>query len=76
MNKPKYQISDHIPNSEFVVRGIAPQKNGDYLYWIQIIGSDNTFVTTYDGIVRVLNDIAKNLKELQNIILRSSDIDY
>jgi hypothetical protein len=44
MNKPKYQIGDRIPESEFVVRGIAPQKNGEYLYFVQILGSDNTFV--------------------------------
>jgi hypothetical protein len=67
MNEPKYQIGDRIPNSELVVRGIAPQKDGNYVYFVQIVESDNTFVGTEKDIVDVLNSFRKSLNRLKSI---------
>jgi hypothetical protein len=67
MNKPKYEIGDRIPDSELVVRGIAPQKNGNYLYWIQIIESDNTFVGTEDDIEQTIEIVNNEANRLMSI---------
>lgn len=50
MNKPKYQIGDRIPQSPFTVRGIALQNLGEYLYFVQVDGSNNCFVATLDDL--------------------------
>jgi hypothetical protein len=50
MSVPKYQIGDRIPETELVVRGIAPQKSGEYLYFVQVLESDNTFLATQEDI--------------------------
>lgn len=61
MSKPKYQIGDRIPESELVVRGIAPQKCGEYIYFVQIISSDNLFVGTENDLDDVLAAAANAL---------------
>jgi hypothetical protein len=50
MEKTKYQIGDHVPLSPFVIRGIAPRNDQTYLYFVQVLGSDNCFVATLDDL--------------------------
>jgi hypothetical protein len=50
MEKPKYQIGDRIPETDFIVRGIAPLRNGDYRYFLQIRKSDNTMVAVTEDL--------------------------
>jgi hypothetical protein len=64
MEKPKYQIGDRIPLSQLVVRGIAPQKSGNYLYFVQIVESDNCFVGSEDELEETLSAIDNNSREL------------
>ena len=59
MNKPKYKHSDRVPQSPFVIRGIAPRTSGEYLYFVQVDGSDNCFVATQDDLenaIAIVND--------------------
>jgi hypothetical protein len=64
MNQPKYQIGDRIPLSPFVVRGIAPQSNGDHTYFLQILGSDNTFVAKLDQIDNAISHVETRLMSI------------
>jgi hypothetical protein len=50
MNRPKYDIGDHIPQTDFIVRGIAPLSNGDYRYFIQVAQTDNTLVAVTEDL--------------------------
>lgn len=54
MTKPKYQIGDRIPRSPFIVRGFANRSTGEDLYFLQVTGSDNTFVATEEEIDRAI----------------------
>jgi hypothetical protein len=50
MNPPKYQIGDRIRDTDFIVRGIAPLTCGDYRYFIQVAGSNNTLVAVLEDL--------------------------
>jgi hypothetical protein len=64
LNQPKYQIGDRIPDSELIVRGIAPQTNGDYLYFVQVLGSDNHFVGNHQDIIDCVTIINQKVEQL------------
>lgn len=62
-NKPKYRIGHRIPKTEFVVRGIAPQESGDYLYFVQVVGSDNCIVANLSNIEKAIFIVSRAFKE-------------
>ncbi|MFM2310824.1 MAG: hypothetical protein RLZZ04_100 [Cyanobacteriota bacterium] len=63
---PKYQIGNRIPSSPFIVRGIAPQKSGEYLYFLQMQKSDNTMIATevdiQDAIDKAYNRVSRLMR--------------
>jgi IS1 family transposase len=72
-NKPKYQIGDRIPQTKLVVRGIAPQKDGNYLYFVQIIESDNTFVGTQNDLTETIEIVNDKIRQKINRLMRSRE---
>lgn len=72
-NKPKYQIGDIIPQTQLVVRGIAPQKDGNYLYFVQIIESDNTFVGTQNDLTETIEIVNDKIRQKINRLMRSRE---
>jgi hypothetical protein len=48
MNEPKYQISDRIPNSNLIVRGVMTTSKGQHRYFLQIF--DNSLVINEDDL--------------------------
>lgn len=67
MNEPKYQIGDRISETRLLVRGIAPQSSGEYIYFVQIIESNNCLVITQSDIDVALAIFYKSVdKQYQN----------
>jgi hypothetical protein len=61
MSELKYQIGDVLPNSSIVIRGIAPLTTGDYLYFLQVLDSNNCFVSDENELehaIEIINDTA------------------
>lgn len=56
MNKPKYEVGDCIPNSNFYIRGRA-KVNNTYRYFVQIGTSDNTIVANQEDLHETIRKI-------------------
>jgi hypothetical protein len=68
MEQPKYQIGDRLSEGCLVIRGIAPLSNGEYLYFLQIIGSDNTFIGTESDIADVIAMVKNHVLSLNHLM--------
>lgn len=68
MNKPKYEIGDRVSDKCLVIRGIAPQSNGQYLYFLQIAGSDNCFVGLEQDLEDVISIVENHALSLNHLM--------
>ena len=68
MTKPKYQIGDRLSDGCLVVRGLAPLTSGEYLYFLQIVGSDNTFVGMESDIADVIAMVENHVLSLNRLM--------
>jgi hypothetical protein len=66
MNKPKYEIGDRIPETDFIVRGIAPLRNGDYRF-VDVHGQKRFLNLTANNVITRIRELFNSKEQLQKI---------